>query len=76
MMLRCATLALALTALDLVSGRGAIVRRNMIPKYPYDPETIKYCAWWLDNDGSWTCPKIEEQFELSMTDFQRWVRVA
>ncbi|KAK5654546.1 hypothetical protein OQA88_7175 [Cercophora sp. LCS_1] len=44
----------------------------MIPKYPYAPDTIKYCAWWLDNDGTWTCPKVERQFELSMTDFQRW----
>jgi len=48
-------------------------RRNIIPKFPYDGSTTKYCGWWLDNDGSWTCGRIEEEFELSMVDFHEWV---
>jgi len=70
-------LTVVLAALGLASARSLNVRRgqqNMIPKFSYAPDTVKYCGWWLDNDGTWTCPKIEETFELSMTDFQRWVR--
>ena len=42
-------------------------------KFPYAPDTVKYCAWWLDNDGTWTCDLLEQTYGLSMADFQRWV---
>ncbi|KAK0643786.1 hypothetical protein B0T16DRAFT_392255 [Cercophora newfieldiana] len=67
------TLNLAALGLQVASARSVQrAQQNIIPKFSYAPDTIKSCAWWLDNDGTWTCPKIEETFELSMTDFQRW----
>ncbi|KAK1749502.1 hypothetical protein QBC47DRAFT_151259 [Echria macrotheca] len=76
MKLQISQLVLALAACQLADARG-IVRRgqlNMIPKYPYDPDTIKTCVWWLDSDATtaWTCSDIMDTFGLSMTDFQRW----
>jgi len=68
-------LTLTLAVLGLASARSvhlARAQQNGIPKFSYAPDTVKSCVWWLDNDGTWTCPKIEEAFELSMTDFQRW----
>lgn len=76
MLPRATRLVLTLGALCLADAR-TIQRRgklNMIPKYPYDPDTIKTCVWWLDNDGTWTCPEIQETFGLSMVDFGRWVK--
>ena len=48
-------------------------QKSIIPKYPYDENTTKYCGWWLDNDGAWTCARIEEEVELSLVDFHEWV---
>ncbi|KAK3352184.1 hypothetical protein B0T25DRAFT_500051 [Lasiosphaeria hispida] len=45
---------------------------NGIPIFPYAPDTTRFCAWWLDNDGLWTCDDVQTMFGLSMTDFQRW----
>jgi hypothetical protein len=70
---------MALAAAGVASARSVLARRgklNMIPKFSYSPDTVKYCAWWLDNDGTWTCPEIQEAYGLSMTDFQRWVIMA
>ena len=47
--------------------------QNAIPKYPYEENTTRFCAWWLDNDGSWTCPTIEQTYGVSMADFHKWV---
>src|SRR5690606_37432400 len=68
----CFTLA----TLHLIPGANSLhlSQKNIIPKYPYDGTTTKYCAWWLDNDGTWTCARIEEEFELSLVDFHEWVR--
>ena len=44
-----------------------------IPKYHYDPDTTRYCSWWVDNEGTWTCDRIETELEVSMIDFQQWV---
>ncbi|KAK3318694.1 hypothetical protein B0H66DRAFT_622771 [Apodospora peruviana] len=46
--------------------------QNAIPKYPYEETTTRFCAWWLDNDGSWTCPMMEETYGVAMADFHRW----
>lgn len=43
------------------------------PKYPTDPNANKYCAFWIDVDGPWTCNSIKEIFGLSVEDFVRWV---
>ena len=48
-------------------------RFNGIPKYHYDKDTTRYCAWWLDNTGDWTCERIKEELELSLSDFHDWV---
>ena len=69
------TLTLAAVA-GVANAACDLLRRsqlNMIPQHPYEPDTVKYCAWWLDNDGTWTCPEVTETFGLSMTDFHRWV---
>ncbi|KAK0639891.1 hypothetical protein B0T16DRAFT_395534 [Cercophora newfieldiana] len=52
-------------------------KQNGIPKYYYEPDTTKYCMWWLDNtDGDWTCQRIEEELEISMIDFHEWSAVS
>jgi len=43
------------------------------PKYPTDPNANKFCAFWIDVDGPWTCNNLKEIFGLSVEDFVRWV---
>ncbi|KAK3324512.1 hypothetical protein B0T19DRAFT_464619 [Cercophora scortea] len=47
-------------------------KQNAIPKYRYDPNTTRYCFWWLDSDGSWTCDRVEREYGVSMVDFHQW----
>lgn len=55
-------------------GQWKRAKMNGIPKYYFDPNTTKYCVWWLDNtDGDWTCQRIEADLEISMIDFHEWV---
>lgn len=56
----------------LASDTFRISRRNGIPRYSYDADTTKYCWWWLDNDGSWTCQRVETELELPLIDFHQW----
>ena len=46
-----------------------------IPRYQYDKDTTKYCAWWIDNTGDWTCDRIRDELEVSLRDFHDWVRL-
>ncbi|KAH8899149.1 hypothetical protein GQ53DRAFT_817343 [Thozetella sp. PMI_491] len=47
-------------------------KNNAIPDYPFDPDTTKYCAWWIDGDGVMSCNDVEELFGVSLQDFLRW----
>ncbi|KAK3349661.1 hypothetical protein B0T25DRAFT_610550, partial [Lasiosphaeria hispida] len=42
------------------------------PLYPFDPRTTKYCVWWIDIDGPWTCKDVNTIFGLSTDDFISW----
>ncbi|KAK0707744.1 hypothetical protein B0H67DRAFT_543028 [Lasiosphaeris hirsuta] len=42
------------------------------PLYPFDPRTTKYCVWWIDIDGPWTCQDVNTIFGLSTDDFISW----
>lgn len=76
------SLRVTLTLLTLlavrVTGEASFENRPRakqisIPKYEYDTDTTRYCSWWIDNDGAWTCDRIESELEISMIDFQQWV---
>lgn len=76
------SLRVTLTLLTLlavrVTGEASFENRRRgkqisIPKYEYDTDTTRYCSWWIDNDGAWTCDRIESELEISMIDFQQWV---
>ena len=53
--------------------KGERYRRDEKPKFPYDPNTTKYCSWWIDNDGSVACSAIPDTWLISLADFLRWV---
>ncbi|KAK3943425.1 hypothetical protein QBC46DRAFT_338677 [Diplogelasinospora grovesii] len=55
-----------------LAATAAAGAANAIPKYPFDPNTTKFCFWWLDNDGTWTCQKIEDVYGVAQDDFLRW----
>ncbi|KAI1119968.1 LysM domain-containing protein [Nemania abortiva] len=67
---------LALTAGELgVHALAAppIAARGSSPKYPYDPNTTKYCSYWIDNVGAATkCTDIPTNWEITLEDFLRW----
>jgi hypothetical protein len=50
--------------------------RDEKPKFPYDPNTTKYCSWWVDNDGSVPCSGILDAWLISLADFMRWVSIS
>jgi hypothetical protein len=47
---------------------------NSIPKFSFDPNTSKYCVWWIDSDGTWTCQALKNIYGVAIDDFVIWVR--
>lgn len=43
------------------------------PKLTVDPNTTKYCSYWIDNSGQEVCEEIPEWWAITMADFIRWV---
>lgn len=49
-------------------------RRDVKPKYPFDPSTTKYCSFWYDNDdGSIACEDMPSVLLINKDDWLRWV---
>lgn len=49
-------------------------RRDVKPKYPFDPSTTKYCTFWYDNDdGSIACEDMPSTLLISNDSWLRWV---
>lgn len=72
------TLTLLALLVAGVAGEASLenhrrAKQISIPKFEYDTDTTRYCSWWIDNDGAWTCDRIESELEISMIDFQQWV---
>ncbi|KAJ6789644.1 hypothetical protein PWT90_08276 [Aphanocladium album] len=43
------------------------------PAYKTDPNTTKYCSFWLDNDGSTSCKSAVDDYVVGdFADFLRW----
>jgi hypothetical protein len=72
-------IAIALTCVGKIvtctpgAAAGNIEARATTPELPYDPNSTKYCTFWWDTEGSYTCQNIVDAWGLSMTDFIRWV---
>ncbi|KAK3386707.1 hypothetical protein B0H63DRAFT_558344 [Podospora didyma] len=47
-------------------------RFNGSPKYHHDKDTTKFCVSWLDNTGDWTCGRIKNELDVSLSDFHGW----
>ncbi|KAK6443794.1 hypothetical protein FP744_10000042 [Trichoderma asperellum] len=48
-------------------------RRDVKPKYPFDPSTTKYCSFWYDNDdGSVACEDVPSTLLISNDNWLRW----
>jgi hypothetical protein len=58
-------------AVPLQRARAAA---NTTPKYQYDPNTSKYCVWWIDSDGAWTCQDLRSIYGVAVEDFLLWAR--
>jgi hypothetical protein len=67
-----AILCLVTRGFSSATERGKY-RRDSKPQYSYDPNTTKYCSWWIDNDGSVACSSLPDAWFISMADFLRWV---
>lgn len=49
-------------------------RRDVKPKYPFDPSTTKYCSFWYDNDdGNIACEDMPSVLLIKNDDWLRWV---
>src|SRR3954454_21058817 len=44
------------------------------PKFSSDPNANKYCVWWIDSDGTWTCQAVRNAYGVEAEDFILWVR--
>ncbi|KAI1115301.1 carbohydrate-binding module family 50 protein [Nemania sp. NC0429] len=55
-------------------GLGArVAPRGDAPAYPYDPNTSKYCDYWVDITSANTkCSSLPGQWGISLADFLRW----
>ncbi|KAK0644444.1 hypothetical protein B0T16DRAFT_392796 [Cercophora newfieldiana] len=65
-------LALSRSATAELEERGRYSWFHRFPKYHYDKNTIKYCAWWLDNTGDWTCDRVKNDLEIPLKNFHDW----
>ncbi|KAK3384070.1 hypothetical protein B0T24DRAFT_688987 [Lasiosphaeria ovina] len=45
---------------------------NSIPQFPFDPNASRYCVWWFDSNGTWTCRDIEANLGVSVQDLLIW----
>ncbi|KAK3312922.1 hypothetical protein B0H66DRAFT_644063 [Apodospora peruviana] len=63
-----------LLALPLVGASSVPLRARDgdTPSLPTDPNSTKYCSWWVDNEGSETCEGLLSVWGISITDFRRW----
>jgi len=68
-------LCLATAGYGLCSVSGQRLHaRGTVPKLPTDPNTTKYCSYWLDNtDSNLKCEQTPGRWGISMSDFLRWV---
>ncbi|KAK3196419.1 hypothetical protein K4F52_000301 [Lecanicillium sp. MT-2017a] len=58
------------SALLLALVAGVWASRH--PGFNHDPETIKSCVEWVDNDGSKSCKEIRDYFGISPEQFKKW----
>ncbi|KAH7369246.1 hypothetical protein B0T11DRAFT_350818 [Plectosphaerella cucumerina] len=42
------------------------------PWLDFDPNTIKTCTFWLNNNKGYTCEEVREIFSITPEDFTRW----
>jgi hypothetical protein len=45
-----------------------------IPLYPIDPNTIKPCRVYWDNEGEISCQDVINGFQVTLSEFRYWVR--
>lgn len=71
MLLKVSLLCLATAGL----GLGArLASRGDTPALPYDPNTSKYCDYWVDITSANTkCSSLPGQWGITLADFLRWV---
>ncbi|KAH7122762.1 hypothetical protein B0J11DRAFT_464848 [Dendryphion nanum] len=48
------------------------LRRDEKPGFPTDPNTVRSCTWWYDNDGSIPCNDMPAAWAISLETFRRW----
>ncbi|KAI1158056.1 carbohydrate-binding module family 50 protein [Nemania serpens] len=70
MLLKVSLLCLATAGL----GLGArLASRGDTPALPYDPNTSKYCDYWVDITSANTkCSSLPGQWGITLADFLRW----
>ncbi|RYP08051.1 hypothetical protein DL766_010198 [Monosporascus sp. MC13-8B] len=61
------------SSLDVALAAVASVRRDgPIPALPSDPNTTKYCTWWIDLDTAMPCSTLLTDNFITLADFRRW----
>jgi hypothetical protein len=58
---------------ETASQKQPIKLTGLSPKYPTHEDTSKYCIFWYDNDGSFSCQDIFEPYMITMDQLLRWV---
>jgi len=64
--------ATTLIASASITGAGNMAR-DTTPLEPFDPNTTKFCSYWWDTEGSFTCQEFVDGWGLTLADFTRWV---
>lgn len=50
-----------------------LVKRDVLPNFPYDPATTKACTYWYDNlDSTTTCQSVASDNGITMEQLLRW----
>ncbi|OAF60709.1 hypothetical protein VC83_03352 [Pseudogymnoascus destructans] len=62
----------ATTLVASASIKGRHMARDTTPLEPFDPNTTKYCSYWWDTEGSFTCQDFVNGWGLTLADFTRW----
>lgn len=58
----------------LVLGAPHLVERDgSSPSLLFDPNTTKYCSWWVELTSERDCSPLLEQNFITLEDFCRWI---
>ncbi|KAH6679949.1 LysM domain-containing protein [Plectosphaerella plurivora] len=64
--------SVTIAAPALAADKSSLKHRSENPLFPYDPNTIKTCSYWFDNDGTIPCANMPGEWGITMENFLKW----